>query len=123
MNVLLLEPDFILANNISEVFKRFGLKTTVMFDAQLAIEQIDQNKPDTIVLELQLSPISGVAFLYELRSYQDLTNIPIVIYSSLPSENFELDDQLWANLGVIKYYYKPRISITKLANYIKENLA
>jgi DNA-binding response OmpR family regulator len=123
MNILLIEPDKILADNFAKVFKMAGLNSKVMFDAQLAIEHIDDDKPDVIVLELQLAPISGVSFLYELRSYQDLAKIPIIIYSSLPPENFDLDDQLWANLGVVKYFYKSKISINKLTSYIQENLA
>lgn len=123
MHLLLLEPDKILADNFCRVFNLSGFNTVVLFDAQSAIEEIDNKMPDAIVLELQLAPIGGIAFLYELRSYQDLLNIPIIVYSSLPPENFELQEQQWADLGVVRYFYKSTVSISKVANYINEYLS
>jgi DNA-binding response OmpR family regulator len=119
MNVVLLEPDKILAENYEFELSNFGFKVRRFYNPQDAVQAMDDNLPNAIILELQLSPLSGVAFLYELRSYEDFANVPVIVYSSIPKENFKIDDKGWAELGVIKYFYKPRIPITKVASYTK----
>jgi DNA-binding response OmpR family regulator len=117
MSLLLIEPDKLLANVFTTELKKHNFKVWHFFDAQTAIEYMDTNLPDMIIMELQLAPISGVSFLYELRSYEDFCSIPIVIYSSIPKESFKLTDKDWLELGVVKYFYKSKISIQKVASF------
>lgn len=119
MNVLLIEPDKILANNYQQAFAEMSFKVDCFTDPQLAVEHMDGSLPDSIVMEIQLAPLSGVAFLHELRGYEDFASVPIVIYSSIPKESFKIDAKGWAALGVVKYFYKPRISAQKVASFVK----
>lgn len=117
MYAIVIEPDKILADNYHQVLTSSGFKVGSFFDPQSAVEEMDVNTPDIIITELQLAPLSGLAFLYELSSYEDFAQIPIIVYSHVPQETFNIDPKQWQRLGVIKYFYKPKISIQKVASY------
>lgn len=55
----------------------------ICHDAQAAIEAIDAVVPNIILLDLMLPGSNGVAFLQELRSYQDTRETPVIVCSSL----------------------------------------
>lgn len=80
-HILLIEPDKILSENYRLSFQKSGYKIQITHDAQAAIYAVDKIKPDLIVLEIQLASHSGIEFLYELRSYSDWQNIPVIILS------------------------------------------
>lgn len=119
MRALLIEPDYILAKQYTATLRSKGFVVDECYDPQIAMDLMDENKPDVIIMELQLVPLSGVAFLYELRSYEDFVEVPIIIYSSLPKENFNIDDRGWETLGIVKYLYKPRIDFAKVTSHAK----
>lgn len=119
MNILCLEPDVILARQYQKIINLNNHKVTICLDPQAAIEKIDQQKPDAIIMELQLAPLSGLAFLHELRSYDDFIGIPVYVYSSIPEESFRADKQTWTDLGVAKYFYKATHTINIVISYIE----
>jgi DNA-binding response OmpR family regulator len=119
MNIVCIEPDVVLAKAYKKVFTKDSKDSVVLcLDPQAAIEQIDTKKPDVIVMELQLAPLSGFAFLHELRSYEDFNDIPVIIYSSVPKESFSSNKTTWKTLGVDKYFYKATDSVQKVATYV-----
>ena len=120
MNILCIEPDIVLARE----YKRALVRTDddecrICLDPQAAIEQIDVQKPDVIIMELQLAPLSGFAFLQEFRSYEDFSDIPVIIYSSVPRESFAASASSWRALNVNHYFYKATTSIATIATYIQ----
>ncbi len=56
-------------------------------DAQAAIDMIDDNPPDVIVLDLFLPFANGIQLLQTLRSHSDLAAIPVILCSSALPEN------------------------------------
>jgi DNA-binding response OmpR family regulator len=121
-SVLLIEPDHVLG----EVYKTFlvskDFNVTLCNDGQKAIDAIDIEKPDLIVLELQLTAHNGYEFLYELRSYTEWFSIPVIINSLIPRSRTKLDEESVKNLGVVEYLYKPTTSLEKLYNVIENNI-
>jgi DNA-binding response OmpR family regulator len=122
MQVLLIEPDHILSEVYGSAFKKAGFKIRVCVSAQDSISAIDKKKPDLIVLEIQLAGHSGFEFLHELRSYEDLLNIPVIVYSSVPEISFENNKQLLKKLGVTRYLNKSKTSINQLVGIAKSLL-
>lgn len=49
--------------------------------AQLAIEILDTSKVDLILLDIMLPGGNGLAFLQELRSFDDTRHVPVLIIS------------------------------------------
>ena len=120
MNVLLIEPDTVLANLYKQALERVGHKVMRVSSAQSGVTVSDIRTPDVVVMELQLATHSGVAFLYEFRSYHDWLHIPIVIHSVItPSHLAEFEEAL-RELHITKYLYKPHTSLAKLVSSVEQ---
>ena len=123
--ILLIEPNRILAQIYKDALKEGGYKVSVAHDAQNAITVSDKLRPDLIVLEIQLIKHIGVEFLYELRSYPEWQDIPVVVNSIVPPSEFAQNEVLYKEIGITNYLYKPQTSLTELLrtidNILKES--
>ncbi|HVV66587.1 MAG TPA: response regulator [Candidatus Saccharimonadales bacterium] len=123
-HVLLIEPDLILAETYRQALLAGGHRVVCCASAQAGIISADQHAPDVIVLELQLIEHSGIEFLYELRSYPEWQNIPVIIQTHVPPGEFNANKKLLAEqLHVAAYLYKPHASLQDLAAHVSEQLA
>ena len=114
MRILLVEPDTVLADIYSKACTRAGHIVTHVRGAQQAITASDDNRPDVVVLELQLAAHSGSAFLYEFRTYEDWLKIPIVLHTLVPPDTLRVYERSFAELGVVAQLYKPQTSLRQL---------
>jgi DNA-binding response OmpR family regulator len=112
--ILLIEPDVILANIYSRALAQAGHTVVLAPEAQAAITLADRRAPDLVILELQLAGHNGLEFLYEFRSYPDWQNVPVLINSLVPAEEFSGSFMLRQQLGVSEYFYKPSTSLWQL---------
>jgi CheY-like chemotaxis protein len=121
--VLLLETDHILAKNLSKYLRGLGHKISWCVEPQEAIDIADKKPPDVIVLDLMLANHrSGIEFLYELRSYPEWQNLPVVIFSHVAAEDLRGCLDSLKQLNVSAYRYKPTTSLSDLAKSINEAL-
>jgi DNA-binding response OmpR family regulator len=119
--ILLLEPDKLLANTYLKALQAAGYEVDVCHAAQSAIHSADKVKPDIVIVELQLVSHSGIEFLYEFRSYADWQDVPIIILTNVPVNEFVSCEQLLMNeMNVKLYLYKPHTSLRKLLQSINE---
>lgn len=122
-HILLIEPDRLLAETYRQCLETAGHTVVPCASAQAAVLAADQQKPDVIVLEIQLIEHSGIEFLYEFRSYPDWQNIPVVVHTHVPPVEFANNGLLLREeLGVAAYLYKPVTSLKKLQRTISEQL-
>lgn len=122
-NVLLVEPDYILANIYAEALSHDGHKVQQAADAQTAIDAADKSTPDVVVLELQLAEHNGIEFLYEFRSYNEWRSVPVVIHSTIPPGEMELARSVWPQLGIVDYCYKPSSTLKVLLKSVDKAVA
>ena len=88
-------------------------------DAQIAIDMIDDNPPEVIVLDLFLPFANGIQLLQTLRSHSDLAKIPVILCSgSLPEE---LPDM--SPYGVSKVFSKSELAPVTMRQAVREALA
>lgn len=120
MNVLLIEPDPVLAGRYAELLSREGFDVHCTGDAQGAIVAADKQTPDLIIMEPLLATHSGMEFLYEFRTYPDWQGIPTIILSRIKEFELGLTDKARQELGVKKILYKPETSLAKLARVAHE---
>lgn len=121
--VLLLEPDNILAKQISKYLKSHKCQTDVCYDAQSAIMSADKNKPDVVIMEMLLVGHSGVEFLYEFRSYSEWQNIPVIVYSRVPHRDLGLAQKQIRDLGIAGILYKSDSTLEKLFGQVEKLLS
>ena len=112
--ILLIEPDKILAGHIQAYFANADHKVAAHTDLQQAIAAVDKAKLSLVIMELQLAGRSGIEFLYEFRSYPDLQRVPVIIYSSLKQEEIAVYSNVFRDLGIDRILYKPEASLRVL---------
>lgn len=119
MQILFIEPDRVLAETYFQALTNAGHEVIVTPSAQTAIMVTDQINPDLIILEIQLIEHSGIEFLYELRSYLDWQNIPVIIQTIVPPGEFTGNWQVMKHqLGISEYLYKPNTSLSRLIDCV-----
>lgn len=119
MNILLIEPDKLLADIYRQALEGAEHSVRMTASAQSAVFSADEIRPDVIVLELQLINHSGLEFLYELRSYPEWQDIPVIINSYVPAGEFAGSWRLLKRqLNIAAYHYKPLTSLQTLLRSI-----
>lgn len=122
-DILLIEPDRVLADTYLQALAADGHSVGVCASAQAGVLVADQLRPDLIILELQLTAHSGIEFLYEFRSYPDWQAVPVIVHSQVPPGEFTNSWQLLKNeLGVVTYLYKPHTSLAELVEAVNQQL-
>jgi DNA-binding response OmpR family regulator len=91
-------------------------------DPQMAVTSADINKPDIVVLDLFLAGRSGIEFLYELRSYPDWQQLPVLITGHLPSNEIAEYADALMELRVHKYLPKHTTSLQDLLAEVEQAL-
>lgn len=120
-DILMLEPDAVLARTYQQVFELHDHTVRQAVSAQDAVFLVDERKPDVVIVELQLAAHSGIEFLYELRSYPEWQYIPVLIHSCIPPIEFENSRELLKDLLMVrKYLYKPQTTLQALLREVRE---
>jgi DNA-binding response OmpR family regulator len=123
-NVLLIEPDRVLADTYMQALQHAGHSVVRVASAQAAIGAADSTLPDVVVLELQLAVHDGIEFLHEFRSYGEWQETPVIVNTYLtPQAIAPVARALQEDLGVKICLYKPRASLEKLIKTVNEYTA
>jgi DNA-binding response OmpR family regulator len=112
--ILLLEPDRRLASSYKQALTQAGHEVYWQTDAQKALEVIDDHQPQLVIMEVHLPKHNGIEFLYEVRSYPDCDDIPVLLHTMVPTDHPGLGHNYWDQLGIKEYLYKPQTSLAQL---------
>ena len=118
--VVLVEPDTVLAKQYFEALISDSYEVVVRHNAHDALEVLDDSV-SVLVLELQLGPHNGLELLYEIRSYQDLADTPVVVLSTV-SPSRVVGAESYKLLGIKEYLYKPQTSLDTLRHTVVQLL-
>jgi DNA-binding response OmpR family regulator len=118
LNILLVEPDKVLARTVQGALEAAGHVVHWQAEAQAAVHALDEGGIHAIILELQLAAHNGIEFLHELRSYQEWEHIPVVIHTVLPRLAPAMGQASWEELGVADYLYTPHTPLKHLVQTI-----
>ena len=89
---------------IAGCLKEVGINVSVALSGEEALEKIDQNYPDLIVLDVVLPGRSGFEICRELKGSDNTNKIPIILCSTKDTEM----DKFWGmKQGADAYLPKP----------------
>lgn len=88
--VLIIDDDRWFAETIAKTLHNNGWKTHIAPDGAKGIEAIDSFKPDALLLDVMLPGSTAPAILNELQSHTDLSDLPVVLCTSIKSSEFDL---------------------------------
>ena len=85
--VLIVESDKWLGDHYQRSLEKSGYNVLRSPNGHEAIDIIDENMPDAIVMSLLLDGPTGMALMHELQSYTD--NIPVVVCTAMTDITLE----------------------------------
>ncbi len=116
--VLVVEDSVTQREMIKDLLKGSGLTVTVASDGVEALEQIQGNRPDLVVLDIVMPRMNGYEVCRRLKSDPKTQNVPVVMCSS-KGEEF---DRYWGmRQGADAYIAKP-FQPTELVGTVRQLL-
>jgi CheY-like chemotaxis protein len=88
--VLLVEDEAPLRAVMRDILERDGFRVVEAADGIAALEEIDHNAPDIVLLDLNLPRLDGFGVLTRLRSRLQTSNIPVVVLTARGDEDNEV---------------------------------
>ena len=101
MRILIVDDDRVLADILSYTFRREGFETILAFDGRSALSLYAQQRPDLIVLDVNLPGLDGFSVCKEIRR---ISNTPIIMLT-VRGEDEDVVHGL--ELGADDYISKP----------------
>jgi CheY-like chemotaxis protein len=120
--ILLIEPNIVLARTYQLALESAGHKVRLSRDAQSALQVLDDATPQLIIIEAQLTGHSGFELIYEIRSYPEWQDIPIILHTLVPSSKLDDSKSALGSLGIVKYLYKPQTKLSQLIDAAQDSL-
>lgn len=113
MKVLLVDDEETFVQTLSERLKMRDLKSDTVFDGTQAIDFVNENEPDVMVLDLKMPGIDGMEVLRRVKKMYP--KIQVII---LTGHGTDRDEEESRRLGVFDYLKKP-VDIEELVGRIK----
>lgn len=110
------EPNIIMS--LEYTFKKSNFKVFIARDGQEALDILESETPDAIILDVMMPNVDGYATITEIKKNEKLKHTKIVFLSA---KNKESDIEKGLSLGANAYMTKP-FSIKKLVEKINELL-
>ncbi|MBC8505689.1 MAG: response regulator [Anaerolineales bacterium] len=101
--ILVVDDDLITLKLLDKVLKNAGYQTTIAKNGYEGLQEIHNDPPHMLVLDLTLPDIDGVTVYNEIRKYPNLSDLYIIVLSSRDDPN-EIASLL--NKGVNDYIVK-----------------
>src|ERR1700690_4636577 len=115
--VLVFESDAGFAAELRGELSKLGCTTSVVDDGNLGLQQAASDKPDLILLSIELPRMNGFSVCNKLKKDAQLKDVPLVIMSSESSEEtFEQHRKLRTRAE--DYVHKP-IAFGELLQHIR----
>ena len=117
--VLIVEDETILREAYSIVLAAHGYEVVSAANGMLALDSLEQQLPDIILLDMLMPVMNGEQFLEESRVLEKHKSVKVIVYSNLSDR--ETVEKL-TKLGVHAHILKSSMAPGQLAAYIKEAL-
>ena len=116
VKVLMVEDDLFFSDMILTGLSQKGCIPYTTADGSKAIGLAEQYLPDVIILDLMLPELSGEEILKQLKSRDDLKDIPVIVFSN-KSESDGIKAVMEA--GAAKYLVKSATEFSTLIDVVK----
>lgn len=101
--ILAVDDTVIVLYRISETLRDEYEIITVNSGAR-ALNYLKEEKPDLILLDIQMSPMDGIETLHKIRTMPSREDIPVIMLTGVENKAIVLES---AKLGICDYLLKP----------------
>ena len=116
--ILIVEDNELNMKLFNDLLQAHGYSTLQVKDGRAVVEITRQNRPDLILMDIQLPEISGLEITKMLKADDDLRSIPVVAVTAFAMKG---DEQKIRNGGCDGYIAKP-ISVTSFLQTVSRFL-
>lgn len=116
MKIMIVEDEKEIAEELKNLLENSGYQAQILKNFERSKEEILQNKPNLILLDINIPKINGEMLLKEIRKE---SNVPVIM---LTSKTNEVDEVLSISYGADDYItkpYNPTILLLRIQNIFK----
>jgi DNA-binding response OmpR family regulator len=117
--ILIVEDEEFLVRTLQDNLSFDGLVVDVAGNGEEAVNKIEKNKPNLILLDLLLPKQDGFYVLEEVKKNPEWKLIPVIVLSNLGGDN-EIKKAL--NMGADDYFVKLQHPIQEVVEKVKDYL-
>jgi len=117
--VVVADDDRMLRKAAETMLRRQGYVVATASDGEEALQLIQSEQPDVIVLDLIMPKLQGFDVLLMLKQNALTLAIPVIVLSSLSQEQ---DKQEALDLGAVAYFNKSTFSLGELVKQVERTL-
>jgi DNA-binding response OmpR family regulator len=77
--VVIVDDDVSTTQTFAEILALAGYEVRTALTAESGLREIEETRPDAVILDLRMPFINGVGFLYRLRAVEAYRQTPVVI--------------------------------------------
>jgi len=103
-HVVLVEDEPNIAMSLTYILKRDGYEVTAVADGSDAVFEIQNNRPDAVILDVMLPNRSGLEILRDIRASASIAHIPVLMLSAKGQTR---DKEIAFEAGADIYMVKP----------------
>ena len=107
LHVLVVDDSAVVRQTLSALFALEGIEAAVAADPYIAMEKMARQRPDVVVLDLELPRMHGLTFLSRIMSEDP---IPVVVCSALTGDGTDAAMRALEE-GAVAVVAKPKINI------------
>ncbi|MEX2052759.1 MAG: response regulator [Candidatus Paceibacterota bacterium] len=115
--ILIVEDETILLKVLKDRFKADGWDVSTAEDGEEAVELMEKNSFDLVLLDLMLPKKDGFQVLKEVKGHTALKSLPIIVLSNLGDDD---DIKRALSLGASDYFVKTQHPIGEVIEKAKE---
>ncbi|MEA5261045.1 response regulator [Arcicella aquatica] len=104
IKIVLIEDDFLLADNTKTILEISGFSCFVAEDGETGIQLIEAFQPDIVICDIMLGEMDGYEILRIIRYEKGLVNLPFIFLSARADFS---DKRKGMNLGADDFITKP----------------
>jgi len=99
--ILIIEDDMVIRTELKILLEKYGYKTSVTEDFRNVVEFVYNDKPQLVLLDINLPVYDGYHICREIRKQ---SKVPIIVVTSRDSD---MDELMSMNLGADDFITKP----------------
>lgn len=117
LQVLIIEDEQLLNEAYARVLAAAKISLLRAYDGKEALEILDRETPDIILLDLRMPVMGGIEFLKKLKPKDNLPGAKIIVFSNYDDQH-EIDQAF--SLGAMHYMLKAWATPDELVKLIRE---
>lgn len=117
--ILVVEDDLFLIRAYQIKLEKEGFEVWVATEGTTALNYLEKDPPDLVMLDLMLPGISGFDVLERVRQNSKWKDVPVIVLTNLGQEQ---DKKRVEDLGVKDYIVKANVKITEVIEKVKSYL-